>query len=124
MLIELLLVQSINTAKYVSAAKQLEDMKTIVAVELTYSSVRTVLSLAVIIIILYCATKTLMVPMIVEKQKAGLTGAMVHPPKVVVDVVDEVVEVAVVVTKTLYKVTTNKINLTHNNPAQMLVARI
>ena len=120
----MLLAQSINTAKYVLAAKQLEDMKTIVAVELTYSSVRTVLSLAVIIIILYCATKTLMVPMIVENQKAGLTGAMVHPPEVVVDVVDEVVEVAVVVTKNLDMVTTNKINLTHNNPAQMVVARI
>ena len=99
-------------------------MKTIVAVELKYSSVRTLLSLAVIIIILYCATKTLMVPMMVENQKAGLTGAMVHPPEVEVDVVDEVVEVAVVVTKTLDKVTTNKINLTHNNPAQMVVARI
>ena len=99
-------------------------MKIIVAVELKYSCVGTVLILAVILIILCCAIKALMVPVIAENQKAGLTGAMAHPPEDVVAAVAAVDEEAVVVTKTLDKVTTSKTILTHNNPAQMAVARI
>ena len=97
-------------------------MRTILAVELRYSSAGTVLIRLVIHITPCYAISPLMVVMIVENQKVGLTEAMVHPPEVVaaVGVPDEVV----VVTRTLDKVTTNMTTPSHNHHAQMAAARI
>ena len=99
-------------------------MRTIVAVELRYSSARTVLIRPVIHITPCYAIRALMVVMIAENQKVGLTEAMDHPPEDVVAAVGVVDEEVVVVTKTLDKVTTNKTTLNHNHHAQMAVARI
>ena len=97
-------------------------MRTIVAVELRYSSAGTVLIRPVILIIPCYAIRALMVVMIAENQKVGLTEAMDHPPEDVVAAVGVVDEEVVVVT--LDKVTTNKTTLNHNHHAQMAVARI
>ena len=97
-------------------------MRTIVAVELRYSSAGTVLIRPVIHITPCYAIRALMVVMIAENQKVGLTEAMVHPPEVVaaVGVPDEVV----VVTRTLDKVTTNMTSPSHHHHAQIAAAKI
>ena len=98
-------------------------MKTILAAELRCSSAGTVLIQPVTHIMLCYATSLLMVAMIIENQKRGLTEAMVHPPEDVAAVV-LVADKVVVVIKTLDKVTTNMTSPSRHHHAQIAAAKI